>query len=50
MLGSKADCDRCGCIVPFFLRSLTDRTLVLKDLKERLFSSLQRKGKRECQR
>lgn len=42
MLGSKADCERCGCIVPFFLRSLTDRRLVLKDLKERVFSSLRR--------
>lgn len=35
MLGAKADCDRCGCIVPFFLRSLTDRRLVLQDLKDR---------------
>lgn len=44
MLGPKADCDRCGCIVPFFLRSLTDRKLVLSDLKQRFFSSLQRRS------
>lgn len=43
MLGSKADCERCGCIVPFFLRSLTDRKLVLRDMKQRFFSALRRK-------
>jgi hypothetical protein len=32
MLGPKADCDRCGCVVPFYLRSLTDRKLVVRDL------------------
>lgn len=42
MLGPKADCDRCGCIVPFFLRSLTDRKLVLNDLRHRFFSSFRR--------
>lgn len=31
MLGPKADCDRCGCVVPFYLKSLTDRKLVLCD-------------------
>jgi MoaA/NifB/PqqE/SkfB family radical SAM enzyme len=31
MLGPKADCDRCGCVVPFYLSSLTDRNLILKD-------------------
>jgi len=25
MMGSKADCSRCGCIVPFYLHSLTHR-------------------------
>lgn len=42
MLGPKADCDRCGCIVPFYLRSLTDRKLVLDDLRHRFFSSFRR--------
>jgi hypothetical protein len=32
MLGPKADCDRCGCVVPFYLRSLTDRNLVISDV------------------
>jgi hypothetical protein len=32
MLGPKADCDRCGCVVPFYLKSLTDRRLVVSDL------------------
>lgn len=32
MLGPKADCDRCGCVVPFYLTSLTDRKLVVRDL------------------
>ena len=32
MLGPKADCDRCGCVVPFYLDSMTDRTLVISDV------------------
>ncbi len=32
MLGPKADCDRCGCVVPFYLKSLTDRKLVVSDV------------------
>jgi len=32
MLGPKADCDRCGCVVPFYLKSLTDRNLVINDV------------------
>ncbi len=32
VMGDEADCDRCGCVVPFYLRSLTDRTLILGDL------------------
>jgi hypothetical protein len=32
MLGPKADCDRCGCVVPFYLKSLTDRKLVIRDV------------------
>ncbi|MDO9067510.1 MAG: radical SAM protein [Deltaproteobacteria bacterium] len=32
MLGPRADCDRCGCVVPFYLKSLTDRTLVISDV------------------
>jgi hypothetical protein len=32
MMGEKADCDRCGCVVPFYMWSLTDRRAVLEDL------------------
>jgi len=32
VMGDTADCDRCGCVVPFYLRSLTDRRLILEDL------------------
>ncbi|MDD2540009.1 MAG: radical SAM protein, partial [Desulfuromonadaceae bacterium] len=32
MLGPKADCDRCGCVVPFYLKSLTDRNYIVKDV------------------
>jgi len=32
MLGPKADCTRCGCVVPFYLKSLTDRNLVISDV------------------
>jgi Fe-coproporphyrin III synthase len=32
MMGPKADCDRCGCVVPFYMKSLTDRKLILSDL------------------
>ena len=31
MMGPKADCDRCGCVVPFYLASLTDRRRILGD-------------------
>lgn len=36
MLGPKADCHRCGCVVPFYLTSLTDRTLVVRDVAKAL--------------
>ncbi len=31
MIGAKADCSRCGCVVPFYLQSLVDRELILRD-------------------
>ena len=37
MLGPKADCDRCGCVVPFYLKSLTDRKLVVRDIASNLW-------------
>jgi MoaA/NifB/PqqE/SkfB family radical SAM enzyme len=32
MLGPKADCDRCGCIIPFVTRAQVDRREILRDL------------------
>ncbi|MHB8056589.1 MAG: radical SAM protein [Desulfuromonadaceae bacterium] len=32
MLGPKADCHRCGCVVPFYLKSLTDRKLIVRSV------------------
>jgi len=40
MLGQKADCDRCGCVAPFYLKSLTDRKLVIGDVITTLKSKL----------
>lgn len=31
MLGAKADCDRCGCVVPFYMHSLVDKKYVIQD-------------------
>lgn len=42
MLGPKADCDRCGCVVPFYLKSLTDRRLVVRDLAAALGTKLRK--------
>jgi MoaA/NifB/PqqE/SkfB family radical SAM enzyme len=31
MMGPDADCDRCGCIVPFFLKQATERKFILRE-------------------
>lgn len=31
VMGPNADCSRCGCIVPFYLRALTDRRQIVRD-------------------
>lgn len=36
VMGEKADCSRCGCVVPYYLRSITDRRLILEDLGSRV--------------
>lgn len=30
MLGPKADCDRCGCVVPFYLRSRVEKAAIIR--------------------
>ena len=42
MLGPAADCDRCGCVVPFYLASLTDRRRILGDLGGELARAVRR--------
>ncbi|MEW6775655.1 MAG: radical SAM protein [Bdellovibrionota bacterium] len=32
MMGDKADCDRCGCVVPFYLHSISHKATVVSDL------------------
>ena len=32
MMGPKADCSRCGCVLPFHLRLLDDRSLMLREV------------------
>jgi MoaA/NifB/PqqE/SkfB family radical SAM enzyme len=41
MLGPKADCDRCGCVVPFYLKSLTDKKFILRNALTSLKASVQ---------
>ena len=38
VMGEKADCDRCGCVVPYYLRAITDRRLILQDIGRDLLS------------
>ena len=32
MMGADADCDRCGCIVPFYLKQRTERKYILQEV------------------
>jgi hypothetical protein len=36
MMGDNADCDRCGCVVPFHMATLSNRRLMLKESLQRL--------------
>ena len=44
-MGAKADCDRCGCVVPFYLASLTDRRLIAADIAAELTHAARRAGR-----
>jgi MoaA/NifB/PqqE/SkfB family radical SAM enzyme len=41
MIGSGADCSKCGCVVPYYMHSLTNRWFVIKDVVRELFSKLE---------
>lgn len=36
MMGDNADCDRCGCVVPFYMATLNSRHLMLKESIKRV--------------
>ncbi|MDT5061454.1 MAG: Fe-coproporphyrin synthase [Acidobacteriota bacterium] len=38
MMGDKADCDRCGCVVPFHMATLSNRRLMLKEAVKAKFA------------
>jgi hypothetical protein len=38
MMGDKADCDRCGCVVPFHMATLSSRRLMLKEAVKARFA------------
>jgi hypothetical protein len=42
MMGPKADCDRCGCVVPFYMASLTDRRRIVEDMARELTAAASR--------
>jgi sulfatase maturation enzyme AslB (radical SAM superfamily) len=42
MMGPDADCDRCGCVVPFYLASLTNRRRIVDDLAREMKSAARR--------
>jgi MoaA/NifB/PqqE/SkfB family radical SAM enzyme len=42
MMGDKADCDRCGCVVPFHMATLSSRRLMLKEAVKARFAPARR--------
>ncbi len=36
MMGDNADCDRCGCVVPFHMATISSRRLMIKESVKRL--------------
>jgi hypothetical protein len=36
MMGDNADCDRCGCVVPFHMATISNRRLMVKESLKRL--------------
>lgn len=37
MMGDKADCDKCGCVVPYYMATMNSPRLVAKEAVKRLF-------------
>jgi MoaA/NifB/PqqE/SkfB family radical SAM enzyme len=43
MMGDKADCDRCGCVVPFYLHSISHKPTVVRDVVRNFSRRLDRR-------
>jgi MoaA/NifB/PqqE/SkfB family radical SAM enzyme len=48
VMGEKADCGRCGCVVPYYLRAITDRRMILEDLGRGAVQRTRRHGLRHA--
>lgn len=46
MIGPKADCERCGCVVPFYLHSLVDKGFIVRDTLHEVRSGIDRARRR----
>lgn len=44
MMGDNADCDRCGCVVPFHMATLSNRRLMLKEMIKARFAPAKREA------
>ncbi|HEX8137134.1 MAG TPA: radical SAM protein [Pyrinomonadaceae bacterium] len=44
MMGDNADCDRCGCVVPFHMATLSNRRLMLKEILKARFAPARREA------
>ncbi len=47
MIGPKADCDRCGCVVPFYLHSRVEKTAILKGTYQHIRNRLRHRFLKE---
>ncbi len=47
MLGPKADCDRCGCVVPYYLHYRVEKPTILKLTKDEISRRFQRRFRKE---
>jgi hypothetical protein len=44
MMGADADCERCGCVVPFYLKQRTERKYILQEVWGDLKSLFRKKS------
>jgi sulfatase maturation enzyme AslB (radical SAM superfamily) len=46
MIGERSDCERCGCVVPYYMHSLVDKRFILEDNVREAARALRRAGGR----